>query len=566
MFFIIVLTIMIQKYVDELNSLNEEDIDIDVEQALFNLVNNLINQKLIGIVPTNVFYYCSHLIMLLASATKNLDYYINIEKYILKAKGCIQNLELLDRTSEVEIFKETLIFVLGELLYKTKNVIISKQEHSFYIHLVFSSFIKEKEILLENVENIKNIFKTSRTPYNKDNKSDTIVDDVNFDRILMNLKKNIDSFYKYLFTFTTDVSTGKKIWKEIEYYVLSLIMNQRQCNDLLQIFILYIFNKIKLLQENEKKNKIIISSIFEFLCDKFNYSNKNIPIDENEHCTSMFYDIVCNHYETISTHSSQLFTERYMYYFARIFIEDCLNEILTETNLNNEKLLQRLYIIIVQNDEPLKLFISFISILAKLFVIQENTQFDNNKQKDMNLKLLETIYKKLNIFFVKYSNFHVKERCALDRDELFNIITNFSTQYKELKGHFLKFFIQFFIYVEVNYILELEFTHRKKLYIIVFELLYELITDTQLLGGLKQNMDEFIKLTELLIILLKNFSNNHIEDAYLIYKMLSIVMKKLQMNSETLCNSLQLNLVFMVPSFTILLIARYILTNLVFIN
>jgi hypothetical protein len=560
MFFIIVLTIMIQKYIEEISSsLNEEgdiDIDIDVEQALFNLVNNLINQKLIGIVPTNVFYYCSHLIALLANTTKNLDYYINIEKYILKAKGCIQNLELMDRTSEVEIFKDTLIVVLGELLYKSRSTIVSKQEHHFYIHLVFSSFIKEKDILLENVENIKNIFKTSRTPYNKDNKSETIVDDPNFDRILTGLKKSIDSFYKYLFTFTTDVSTGKKIWKEIEDYVLSVIADQRQCNDLLQIFILYIFNKIKLLSENEKKNKIIISSIFEFLCDKFNYSSKNIPVDEGEHCASMFYDIVCNHFETISSHSSQLFTERYMYYFARIFIEDCLNEILTETGLNNEKLLQRLYIIIVQNNEPLKLFISFISILSKLFVIQENTQYDNLRQKEINLKLLETIYVKLNIFFLKYSNFHVKERCALDRDELFNIITNFSTQCRELKGHFLKFFIQFFIHVEVNYILELEFAHRKKLYIIVFELLYDLISNTELLGSLKSNLEEFVKLTELLIILLKNFSNNHIEDAYLTYKMLSIVMKKLQMNNDVLCNSLQLNLVFIVPCFTLLLISR----------
>jgi hypothetical protein len=245
-----------------------------------------------------------------------------------------------------------------------------------------------------------------------------------------------------------------------------------------------------------------------------------------------------------------------MYYFARIFIEDCLDELLAEANLNNEKLLQRLYVIITQNKEPLKLFISFISILSKLFVIQINTHYTDQKQVELNMKLLEMIYIKLHIFFTKYSNFHVREKCNLDRDELFNIITNFSTQNKELKGHFLKFFVQFFIYVEINYILELEFSHRKRLYIIVFELLYDLISDADLLGDLKLTSEEFIKLLELLVILMKNFSNNYLEDGYLNYKMLSIIMKKLLINCELLCNSIQVCLIFLTSSFGLHLISK----------
>jgi hypothetical protein len=555
---------MIQKYIEELSTTDENNVnlDIDVEQELFNLINNLLSHKSPGIVPTNIFYYSSHLIYFLAGKTKNMDYYINIERYINKAKNCIQNLELMERNAEVGIFKETLVIVLGELFLRTKNIVVGKQEQSFYVNLIVSTFIREKDILLENIENIKAIVKNNKLQPYKDNKSETIVDDPNFEKTVTTIRKNIDSFYKYLFTFTTDVSIGKKIWKEVEDYVASVIPDQRQCNMLLQIFILYIFNKIKLLSENEKKHKIIVSSIFEFLCDKFNYSSKNIPVDENEHCVSLFYDIVCNHYEIISQHSSQIFNERYMYYFARIFIEDCLSEILTETNLNNEKLLQRLYIIITQNNEPLKLLISFVSILSKLFAIQNNSSFNTFKQKEINMKVLDMIYQKLFIFFVKYSNFHVKERGSLDQDELFNILTNFSTNFKELRGSYVKFFTQFFIYVEVNYILELEFTLRKKLYVIIYEILYDLVATVDLFNDIKVNIEEFLKLMELVILLVKSRSNSYIEDAYLNYKMLSIVMKKFNLNGELLCNSYQVNLVYMIPTFGLLLIAKYIYLNL----
>jgi hypothetical protein len=535
---------MTKKYLEDLKN-DQEVMDVDIEQELFNMVNNLINQRIGGIITTNIFYYCSHLLNELASQTKDIDYYINIDKYINQASQCIHNLDILNRGSELIAFKQIFIIVLGEYFGKTKNLILTKQNYQFYLSTNFSAFIREKELISDNYENLKNVFKSFSLYKSRGDDTETV---------LNLIRTHIDSFYKYLTTFTTDLSAGKKIWKDVEEYLLSEI-DYRHTNMFIQLFILYIFNKIKLCDSDCEKSPVIVSSIIEFLCDKFNYSHINLPEDEKTYCVSLFYDIICNHYEVIL--SNQNFNERYMYYFARIFIEDCMIELTYDGKVDDNKLLERLYLIILQNQEPLKILITFISILSKLFVIQNNSNFDTHNQKELNIKLLKKIYQKMSIFLDRYSNFRVLERCTLDKDELFNIITNFSTNHHEIKPYYICFFIKCFMYLEVNYMLELEFSHRKKIYVTIFEIFLEFILNSNLFIDSNVNDEEFYHLLELLIIMMKSYSKHNLEDGYLIYKMIFMITRKAQLNSHLIIEASQPTMLFILSSLFIQLIAQY---------
>ena len=93
------------------------------------------------------------------------------------------------------------------------------------------------------------------------------------------------------------------------------------------------------------------------------------------------------------------------------------------------------------------------------------------------------------------------------------------------------FFIKFFFFVEFNFKLELGFIHRKKLYVILFEMFYELIINLEVYENNNMCLDEFLKLIELLIVVIKTYSKLNLEDGYLIYKMMAMVVKKISIGN-----------------------------------
>lgn len=657
LYFLIIYTIIVRKYIEEnqlqlgqqedkshiqqkkvekinrlpwdntgIDSLSEASW-IDIEQTVFNLVNNLINKPYNNKSKfLNIFYHSSWLIFYLTSQTKDFDNYINLEKYIIKIKSVIDQ-GLIQNPSELSIYRFSMIKVLGEAFEKTKNVVnqLSRLTHKFIIELIFISMSERKKFIQENSENLKLLLKNSfvsRTgTYHSKNKSDfseeiSLINLMN-DKNYLEIRDIIESYYKYVVRFTTDVTAGKKIWKQVEEYMKNSLTLE-EGNILLEISVIYIFNKCK-----ASSGKIILSSIFEFLCDKFNSSNFiQIPKSANlenradskfslspdknniksparstnnisynrqnsllQNNLNLFYEIICNHYEIILT--DQILNERYMLYFARIFIEDTLNEVVTNlqkeqvinnqgmssiqnfqilqntqncNNVNNfnninpnihpifptpeendEKYLIRLQEILSHSAEPPKLIMSFLSNISKFFFNQNNLVLTSSEQININNLLLERIYKKLIIFLHKFSSqsgadaretfslnyMFYKEKLTLERDELFNIIQNFSTNNKELRQHYIMFFIKFFIFIEFNFKLELEFFHRKKIYVIICEMFYELINNFSTYENPHITIDEIIKLLELLIIVMKTYSKVNLEDGYLIYKMVAMIVKKI---------------------------------------
>jgi len=89
------------------------------------------------------------------------------------------------------------------------------------------------------------------------------------------------------------------------------------------------------------------------------------------------------------------------------------------------------------------------------------------------------------------------------------------------------FFIKFIIFSEYHFKLEFNLVHRKKLFVIIFEMFYELIVNCFSYENRQFTIDAFLMLLELIIIIVNKYSYSNVEDGYFIYKMTSIVCKKI---------------------------------------
>jgi hypothetical protein len=143
----------------------------------------------------------------------------------------------------------------------------------------------------------------------------------------------------------------------------------------------------------------------------------------------------------------------------------------------------------------------------------------------------------MNLLFTKYSFFRNYEKTILEKDEFMIIISNFSTVIPDLIPHYIIFFMKFFFSIESHFKIEIDFKNRKSLIILIFEMFYNLIfilDENKQDSGNYSNDDnwyeEFIKLVELFYIIMKNYSANHIEDSYLIYRNCGALIKKLSNN------------------------------------
>lgn len=507
----------------------------------------------------------TRLLIELTSQTSNFDNYINLEKFINRIKVC---LELITLQEEFEICKNSMINMLGLAFEKTAILSLSAESHKFVISLIFSTIASKADYIMKN-EQVKNIFKEDRFYKIRDNKSEYSYNERDSMMGLMNdknftvLRENIDSFYRYIEKYTTDVSAGKKIWKQVENYLNEKTNDTYATSIMLEITIIYIFNKTRIKSITAvntsnmtfaHKGKILLSSIFEYLCDKLSSGSLEhmvVPNTDSINATiinkmasvntdniqsaiveknlNLFYEIIYNHYDIILI--DQLLSERYMLYFAKIFMEDVLNDTLLSKNyhieVQEEKLLDRLCEILSQNAEPSKHFVSLITNISKIFNNQARIHYDSHNEK-INTEYLNKVLKKLTLFVNKFSNaVHKSNKTVLDRDEMFHIVQNLSVENDELRLNCIMFFIKFFIFVEYNFTTELDYTHRKRIYFIIFEMFYELIANFANYSSQNLAIEEFMKLIEVLIIMMKNYSKTHFEDAYLIYKLNGIVYKKI---------------------------------------
>ncbi len=617
LYFLVIYVILITKYIEEnltpSKSLEDDHLWIDIEQSLFNLINNLLNRQYNSPKIFSIFFhYCSELLLQLTNQTKDFDNYINLEKFIEKMKPQLNSISNINNDDEKLIFKNTQINLLKETFDKSEELRFKKETHNFIIDLIFSVLLTNKDFMIKNNKNLKTIFKNSRVFSTRDNKSGLIFDDSEIVELMnnkkyINLKNYLDCYFSYMSNSTCDVTECKRIWREVEEYLNEAVKETEYSFIILEIVLIYIFNKLKksnisnvgnnnlgtnigntnigntgitgntfrLSNQGVNKNNansksqavsprtnnnlIIMSSIFEFICDKLNLtetpeifnSDMNIrtkSINILQHNLHLYNEIVCNHLEFIL--NDQISSERYLVYFARIFIEDTIldvslsNTIINISNTNSnitnineiDNKINRLYEFILNTADPYKFVISLITNIGKFFKIQAENEIipDDSKKKLMN-----EIYKKIIYLLNKFprdKNFDIYDshqfnynydRALFDPDEIFMILFNFSTGVKALRQNYILFYIKFFIFVDMHFKIEFEFIHRKKLFLTIYEMFYELIINSRDYDDIYVTVDEFIKLMEMLLVIVKTYSKGNFEDAYLIYKMNSMVYKKI---------------------------------------
>ena len=301
------LTILVSKYIEEHNenNPNSKEIYFDSEQEIYKILENIIsntNSKII-------LYYTSHLYYHLITITQKVDIYISIEKYLSKLKngleGCKNNLE------EYNLFKQKFLENFGLICGKSK-IDISLSLKNFVLDLIISQLTEKAEKINENKEQLNFFFQNEK----KLKQEDYEIEELGNLKIMISL--NLDCFHKYLVQFTNDITTGKKIWKNIEELIKNKIEDQHINQMLIELIIMYIFGMSKSLNYGNKifysednKCKLIFSTIFEFLCDKLNSSRiKVVAAGEYKSVNlNLFYEIIYNYVDILI---DDILNERYM--------------------------------------------------------------------------------------------------------------------------------------------------------------------------------------------------------------------------------------------------------------
>lgn len=325
LYFLIILTLLTERYIEELASetLNQRiEMDVDIEQSLFNLTSNLISRLMPGQTGVFVFFYSAQLMHKLAHYTKDLDNYINIDKLISKI---IENANILSqggRTEELYIYENVMIEFISTLIDKSNVAVVNDINRRFFLQLVFGQIIKKIDIIKRFPEEIKNNFKQINISfYEKKNESIVPSEEVlECDKLFQFLNRNLLCFFNYLMKYTTDVTIGKRLLKEVEDLLINLIPVPELKSMLLEILIVYIYSKTtqaKNITDERKIMRVILSSIFEFLSEKYTSNFIAIPeivtleiIDSMLNRVNLFVDIICDHNYIIS--KEQLLNERYI--------------------------------------------------------------------------------------------------------------------------------------------------------------------------------------------------------------------------------------------------------------
>ena len=168
---------------------------------------------------------------------------------------------------EFELYKQKFLENFGLLCLKSK-VEISCKIRNFVLDLIVSYFVNNADIINKNQHHL--IFY-----YRKEKKSSH--ENPELDNLMKSIYLYLDCYFKYLVKFTNDITTGKKIWKNMEEIIRSKLEDKQHCQMIIELVIMYIFSISKTIKtgitkiiEDVNKCKLIFSTIFEFLCDKLN--------------------------------------------------------------------------------------------------------------------------------------------------------------------------------------------------------------------------------------------------------------------------------------------------------
>lgn len=345
-FYLIVLNVIIKKCIQEkienistpagnaLSQKNQKNIVkenwLDIEQTIFNILNNLINKRPSKISYPYLYFHCAQIFDLLSSQAYQIDSYIDLEKNIIKIEDC---LHIITDETEIRIFMKSVIKMFAEIFNKINSTIISADKISLILDLIYIPMLENKESLDVSFEKLKTSIYHMKTNFFKTKEKIEIdsVLNISIDKVIGQRKDNLDCFFYYITKFSNDITNGKKIWYILQNQIMKKTNSEKITNRVIDLSILYILGKSRYLKnfmdENEKKRIILsISTIIEFISDKFFNSKIIIPLDKNDylesHSVALFTEIILNYTDLLpySYISSETFIEVMIFRLILIFL------------------------------------------------------------------------------------------------------------------------------------------------------------------------------------------------------------------------------------------------------
>lgn len=279
---------------------------LDIEQTVFNILNNLINKNPSKISYAYIYFHCAQIFELLCAQAHQIDSYIDLENNILKIKECMI---IIKNPTEMKIFMDCIIKLLTEIFNKINQSMISADKISLILDLIFMPILDNKEALNINFEKLRNSIYNMKTNFFKSKEKLELEsfdreENITIQKIIGQMRDNLDCFFYYITKFTNDTTNGKMIWYVLEKQITNKTNSDRITNRVIDLAILYILGKSRyvknFMDENEKKKIVLpIFTIIEFISVKFLNLKIIIPEDKNDylenHLVALFTEIICNY-------------------------------------------------------------------------------------------------------------------------------------------------------------------------------------------------------------------------------------------------------------------------------
>ena len=259
LFFIIVLTILVSKYIEEHfdNNPNYHDFYVDFEQDIYKILENILNTNQSRV----MLYFTAHLYYYLFKITQKIDVYISSEKYLNRLRNGLNEC----KETELILFKEKIVENFCIFCQKSK-VEMSNTIKNFVIDLILAYLVENSQNIISNKELF--ILKSEKKSIREENSES--------ENQMKKIFLYMNALNNYLIQFTNDISTGKRIWKTIEDSIKNKLENSEQNQLLIEIIINNVFGESQSLYYDESRCRLIYSTIFEFLCDKLNSTKMKI--------------------------------------------------------------------------------------------------------------------------------------------------------------------------------------------------------------------------------------------------------------------------------------------------
>jgi hypothetical protein len=286
---------------------------LDIEQTIFLIINNLTCKRhsKYFLYPI-IFFHCESIYELIASQAYQIDNYIDLDNMILSIQECIRKIE---NPNEVNIFIKAAIRMLTEFFIKINTSITSIDKITTIIKLIFFSLLENKNILNITFENlchslkrIKSSFYKPKEKFNFDENlnNNNNQESITLQKTIIEMREILECYFYFVLKFTKDVSNGKKIWLILENHIENKFNSEKITNRLIDLIILFTIGKFRNLKNfsdrldsNNINRDLIVSTILEFVSDKFFNSRIIIPNEKSEylknHSVTLFTELICNY-------------------------------------------------------------------------------------------------------------------------------------------------------------------------------------------------------------------------------------------------------------------------------